>query len=652
MKILTNLDLSKNMLQNAVFDNLTTAPSDPVKGLVYFKSDSNILQIYNGTDWTSVGITYSFASGTTNGAFEVTPLGGSAQTVSIYGLGSAAFTNTNAYAPSAHTHSALTLKFNTGTTEGTDLYTYIGNTAKTIDIKSGTGLSLVSAANSITLNHSNTVVAGNNAEGGVNRTLTFGGTFNVPHVIYDAQGHITGKGSITLTMPANPNTDTATAVDNILDGSNTGTAITYAPYTTSQAGSLRFYTHATNPTGTDRLNLGGYFYATKLYSGGTEVSVSTHNHTLDSLSDVTITTIASGEILKWNGSAWINNTLAEAGISATHSHPYIAATSGRTVDHVPVWGAVNGTSLGNGYSVQTTLSSSTTALVRADAIYTAINNAIGGLSGAMMFKGTIGTGGTVAVLPTTYSVGWTYRVIEAGTYAGVVCEIGDMITAIVARTGTGNLNSDWSVGQANLDGAVIGPTEAVNNRLVAFDGVTGKLIKDSGLLPTTVGRNLITLPNPNAVAFMRINADNTVSTLSATDFRNAIGAGTSSTVGTVTSVSAGNGMNFTTITGSGSVTMGTPSSISATSTNSVTTNSHTHAISGFAKIFSQTLSTSATSYVITHNLNTQDIVVGIREVAAPYEYVLSTVKATTANTATIEFNTAPVAGTYRVIIHG
>lgn len=38
---------------------------------------------------------------------------------------------------------------------------------------------------------------------------------------------------------------------------------------------------------------------------------------LSELSDVTITTIASGEVLKWNGSAWINNTLAEAGIATS-----------------------------------------------------------------------------------------------------------------------------------------------------------------------------------------------------------------------------------------------------------------------------------------------------------------------------------------------
>lgn len=42
---------------------------------------------------------------------------------------------------------------------------------------------------------------------------------------------------------------------------------------------------------------------------------------MDDLTDVTITTAAAGEILKWSGTAWINNTLAEAGISAVgHTH--------------------------------------------------------------------------------------------------------------------------------------------------------------------------------------------------------------------------------------------------------------------------------------------------------------------------------------------
>jgi len=52
-------------------------------------------------------------------------------------------------------------------------------------------------------------------------------------------------------------------------------------------------------------------------------------HTLDSHSNVTITSNSNGEILKWNGSAWINNTLAEAGIQATLSGTgFVKSTSG------------------------------------------------------------------------------------------------------------------------------------------------------------------------------------------------------------------------------------------------------------------------------------------------------------------------------------
>jgi hypothetical protein len=49
-------------------------------------------------------------------------------------------------------------------------------------------------------------------------------------------------------------------------------------------------------------------------------AASGHNHTLDSLSNTTITSNTAGEILKWNGSAWINNTLAEAGIQPAGSY--------------------------------------------------------------------------------------------------------------------------------------------------------------------------------------------------------------------------------------------------------------------------------------------------------------------------------------------
>jgi microcystin-dependent protein len=77
---------------------------------------------------------------------------------------------------------------------------------------------------------------------------------------------------------------------------------------------------------------------------------------------------------------------------------------------------------------------------------------------------------------------------------------------------------------------------------------------------TTVGANLFTLANPSAITFPRFNADNTISALTASDFRTAIGAGTSSTTGTVTSVSGTGNVNGITLTGtvnaSGDLTLG------------------------------------------------------------------------------------------------
>lgn len=50
---------------------------------------------------TDNNTTYTFGEGTTNGAFTVTPSGGSSQSVKVHGLGSAAYTESSAYATAA-----------------------------------------------------------------------------------------------------------------------------------------------------------------------------------------------------------------------------------------------------------------------------------------------------------------------------------------------------------------------------------------------------------------------------------------------------------------------------------------------------------------------------------------------------------------------
>lgn len=104
--------------------------------------------------------------------------------------------------------------------------------------------------------------------------------------------------------------------------------------------------------------------------------------------------------------------------------------------------------------------------VTGKAIYDYVGDAIAA-SDAMIFKGTIGTGGTVTALPTTYKTGWTYRVITAGAYAGQKCEVGDLIIALVDRDGTGNLDSDWTVAQTNIDGAI---TDIEGDAPILVDG--------------------------------------------------------------------------------------------------------------------------------------------------------------------------------------
>lgn len=109
-----------------------------------------------------------------------------------------------------------------------------------------------------------------------------------------------------------------------------------------------------------------------------------------------------------------------------------------------------------------------------------VQDQVGEVAEAMLYKGAVD--GTTKVLPTTdYKAGWTYKVATAGTYAGQVCEVGDLIIANKDYAADTASNADWDVIQTNIDGAVVGPASAVGNNIAAFDGTTGKLIKDGGI---------------------------------------------------------------------------------------------------------------------------------------------------------------------------
>ena len=109
--------------------------------------------------------------------------------------------------------------------DGTD-YLFMGdiNTDSNTTYTAGSGLTLSGTQ----FKHKNAVTAGT-AKGDDSKTLGFGGTFKVPSVSYDTEGHITGASSTTMTMPAAPtsvsgNAGSATKLQNARNFSITGGA--------------------------------------------------------------------------------------------------------------------------------------------------------------------------------------------------------------------------------------------------------------------------------------------------------------------------------------------------------------------------------------------------------------------------------------------
>lgn len=85
-------------------------------------------------------------------------------------------------------------------------------------------------------------------------------------------------------------------------------------------------------------------------------------------------------------------------------------------------------------------------------------------------------------VPQDYKAGRTYRVAESGTYAGVECEVGDLILVIKDYAEGTASDDDFIVLQANIDGAVTSVADATTvGEIVVFDSVTGKVIKGAGV---------------------------------------------------------------------------------------------------------------------------------------------------------------------------
>lgn len=121
-------------------------------------------------------------------------------------------------------------------------------------------------------------------------------------------------------------------------------------------------------------------------------------------------------------------------------------------------------------------SANSNKLITSGAVYAAIE----ALPEPMLFKGSLGTGGTITSLPTAGAgnEGFTYKVIEAGTYAGQVAKVGD--TFICAKTGASSYSWVLIPSGDEPEGTVT--NVAVSNDSQGTLDITGGPITTSGTI--------------------------------------------------------------------------------------------------------------------------------------------------------------------------
>lgn len=261
-KYLTNIDLVKNQLQNAVIHILGTDPASPTEGQIYYNSTlgDKKLYLHDGTSFKAIGDITGVASSSS----QLTVTGGGAGEVSLSLSLAASITNGEAglvtgdlifnyisggaaLVNSVAAGTGISVSGSTGavTITNTDLgssqsifknivvsgqSTVVAETNNdSLTLVAGSNMTITTDAttNTITLSsagatyvagsgltltgnsfgHTNIITASNFGDTGLTRTLAFGGTFVVPYVTYDDYGHISTKSDLTLTLPANVDTN-------------------------------------------------------------------------------------------------------------------------------------------------------------------------------------------------------------------------------------------------------------------------------------------------------------------------------------------------------------------------------------------------------------------------------------------------------------
>ena len=178
-----------------------------------------------------------------------------------------------------------------------------------------------------------------------------------------------------------------------------------------------------------------------------------------------------------------------------------------------------------GIDVDTAVTEDSVNLITSGAVFTALQDAIA-TADAMRFKGTLAADGTITSTDasinnkklttlTNIKNGWTFKAAAAIpanvlNIGGKAIEVGDMVIAC-GDMATYDATK-FSVIQANIDGAVIGPASSTNETVVVFNGTTGKVVKASTVTKAQLEglfASLITLQAAASAADVALTSSNT-----------------------------------------------------------------------------------------------------------------------------------------------
>lgn len=678
IKHLVDLDLSKNQLLNAVVQNLANAPASPSAGQIYWSTADDILYVYNAADTEWVALTengvvnLSYLAAVSQGTITndsgdnaVIPLAGAtnaglfsaAEKSKLSGIQAGAQADQNASeVPSSASGNLTSTNVQSALQELQGDIDGLGSATNDLSIThnaSDVDIDIEDGAD-ITLNAATTSVAGAMTAADKTKLNSIETSADVTDATnVNAAGAVMNSDSTTASM--------SFVIDQDAMTSNSATKVptqqSVKAYVDAEVGAVV----PNSPTALSTGTVNNTTYGINSDGSNNDVILAA------------ATTSASG-VMTGTDKTKLNSI--ETGADVTDATNVNAAGA--------VMNSDTSTSAMSFVIGESTMISNSSTKVPTQQSVKAYVDANLAASDAMIFKGTIGTGGTLTLSAfnslAVYNAGWAYKVITAGTYKGVVSEVGDLFIATVDRS-SGGVNADWTVVQANLDGAVIGPASAGSGNVVTFNGTSGKLIQDSGL--TLSGSNTGDEPNASTTVKGIIEIATIAETNTGTDATRAVspdsldgwtGSGQISQVGTIGSGTwQGTAINQTYLVGqSGTNTGDEPTAtttvagiselstnaeaIAGTATNRVITPANLRSVLGTTGTLSTTLTYTEeigdgteTSIPVTHSIGNQYVQTSVYEGTTKVE---CEVVLTSGAITTFKFNVAPTSNQFRVVITG